>query len=314
MNELQPQAPPTNGMVSSEQSRSIAEVQAAVIMAKQFPRDTPQAINRIRMACQRPTLAEAAMYTYARGGSDVSGPSIRMAEAIAQQWGNIQFGIRELSQANGESTVEAYAWDLESNARQVKVFQVPHVRYTKAGGAKKLTDPRDIYETVANNGARRLRACILGIIPGDVVDIAVAECENTMTVNVELTPAKIAALVKAFEGYGITAEMLKERMQRPMESITPAQYVSLTKIGNSLKDGMSKPSDHFNVPNAPLASDRHVSLTAAEMAQAKSEMEGGVTIEDIVKKIPNLNPKQIDELRGIGAPMKLKTEPAAAAQ
>ncbi|MDT1904179.1 hypothetical protein FPK34_26285, partial [Acinetobacter baumannii] len=77
-----------------------------------------------------------------------------------------------LSSENGESTVEAFAWDVETNTRQTKVFQVPHIRYTR-NGSKKLTDPRDIYELVANNGARRLRACILGVIPGDVIDDAV---------------------------------------------------------------------------------------------------------------------------------------------
>ncbi len=73
-----------------------------------------------------------------------------------------------------QSTVEAFAWDVEeANTRQTKVFQVRHWRHTKQGGYK-LTDPRDIYELVANNGARRLRACILGVIPGDVIDAAVA--------------------------------------------------------------------------------------------------------------------------------------------
>ena len=32
---------------------------------------------------------------------------------MAQAWGNMQFGIRELDQRNGESTVQAFAWDVE---------------------------------------------------------------------------------------------------------------------------------------------------------------------------------------------------------
>ena len=42
---------------------------------------------------------------------------------LAQNWGNIQYGIRELSSENGESTVEAFAWDVETNTRQTKVFR-----------------------------------------------------------------------------------------------------------------------------------------------------------------------------------------------
>ncbi|PWW19485.1 hypothetical protein DFO73_12055 [Cytobacillus oceanisediminis] len=63
----------------------------------------------------------------------------------------------------------AYAWDLETNVRQEKVFTVKHSRKAK-GSITKLDDPRDIYELVANNGARRLRSYILGIIPGDIVE------------------------------------------------------------------------------------------------------------------------------------------------
>lgn len=62
--------PPMNGVVAVEQQRSIAEVQAAVIMARQFPRNQVEAIHRIKLACQRPTLAEVAVYNYARGAVD----------------------------------------------------------------------------------------------------------------------------------------------------------------------------------------------------------------------------------------------------
>ena len=82
------------------------------------------------------------MYSYSRGGTEVTGPSIRAAETLAQCWGNIQFGVRELEQRGAESTVEAFAWDIETNTRQVKVFQVPHLRYTKKGSYR-LEDPRD---------------------------------------------------------------------------------------------------------------------------------------------------------------------------
>lgn len=144
----------------SDQQRAIAEVQAAMMIARMNPRDPIAAMDRILNACTRPTLANAAVYTYNRGGSDVSGPSIRLAEAMAQSWGNMQFGIRELDQRNGESTVQAFAWDVETNTRREVTFQVPHLRYTRSG-SKRLEDPRDIYEMVANQGARRLRAILL---------------------------------------------------------------------------------------------------------------------------------------------------------
>ncbi|MFH1740974.1 MAG: hypothetical protein ABIH23_18380, partial [bacterium] len=137
-------------------SREMQEVKGMVFMAKQFPRDEELAEKRILKACERVALAEQSAYEFPRGREKTTGPSIRLAEAIAQNWGNMDFGITELEQRNGESVVLARAWDLETNTRASKVFTVPHIRATRNGNYK-LTDPRDIYEMVANQGARRLR-------------------------------------------------------------------------------------------------------------------------------------------------------------
>lgn len=232
-----------------ESQRAVAEVQAAMVLARRFPRDPLKAMDAILNACTRPTLAEGALYSYSRGGTDITGPSIRLAEVLAQNWGNIQFGIRELEQRNGESTVEAFAWDLETNVRQSKLFQVPHIRYSKSRGNTKLTDPRDVYELIANNGARRLRACILGVIPGDVTEEAQRQCEVTLSSSADTSPENVKKMLAAFlQNFDVSKEQIEKRIQRRIESIQAAQIVSLKKIYASLKDGMSVASDWFDAP------------------------------------------------------------------
>lgn len=263
---------PANALVETASRREMAEVQGMIVLAKQFPRDEKRALDKIINACSRPTLAEVAVYEYARGGTPVTGPTIRVAEMIAQCWGNLQFGIRELEQRNGESTVEAFAWDLETNTRQSKVFQVPHLRHTKQGTTV-LKDPRDIYEMVANQGARRLRACILGVVPGDVVEAATEQCELTMKTKVDITPDSLKAMVEKFSAFGVTKEQLEARIQRRLDTITPAQFVNLRKIYNSLKDEMSKPEDWFAVPaSAPSGGDAPAAPGKSKLA---SKLAGG---------------------------------------
>src|SRR5690625_269737 len=169
-------------MAQASSSREMEEVKGQIFMARQFPRNVFQSEQRILDACKRPSLAGTAIYSYPRGGARVEGPSIRLAEVLAQNWGNLAFGIKELEQRPGESVAMAYAWDLETNVRQEKVFTVPNSRKAR-GKIRKIDDPRDIYELVANNGARRLRACILGIIPGDIVEKAIEKCNRTLTGN-----------------------------------------------------------------------------------------------------------------------------------
>ena len=108
-------------------------------MAKKFPRDEYEAIEKIRRSCQRATLAEQAIYSYPRGGQNVSGPSVRLAESLAQNWGNIDYGIIELEQKDGKSEMMAYAWDLETNTRVTKIFGVEHKEIQEMDRMRLLT-------------------------------------------------------------------------------------------------------------------------------------------------------------------------------
>lgn len=264
-----------NGMIDTQSARESQEVQAMMVIAKRFPRDPIDAMDRILKSCTRKTLAQSAVYSYPRGGQSVEGPSIRLAETLAQEWGNIQFGIRELSQSNGESTVEAFAWDIQTNTRQVKVFQVPHVRYTKKG-KQILTDPRDIYEVVANNGARRLRACILGVIPGDVIEAAVEQCSVTLKANEDVSPEGLKKMAGIFfDNFGVTQDMIGKRYQCKFESLRPAQVVQLRTIYQSLRDGMSHPKDWFDFePEKPIINS---SVDSNTFEQCKQSIANGET-------------------------------------
>lgn len=291
MNELNPFVTPgaqlvrpTNGngaLVQTEQQRAVAEVQAAMMLARMNPRDPIQAMDRILNACSRITLAESAVYQYSRGGTDISGPSIRLAETIAQNWGNLQFGIRELEQRNGESTVQAFCWDVETNTRREVTFQVAHIRHTRKG-TYKLEDPRDIYEMVANQGARRLRACVLAIIPGDVVEAAVTQCETTMSARADTGPEALQKIVQAFEKLGVTKGQLEARIQRRLDAIQPAQVVSLRKIYTSIHDGISVPGDWFDTELASKPENGNGTAVAANNGQTNGN--GKTAATEAVKK------------------------------
>lgn len=237
------------GVLAMEQHRAIAEVQGMMIIAKKFPRDERGAVDRILNSFSRPSLAEVAKYQYARGGTEIDGPSIRAAEAIAQQWGHIDYGFNEISRGIGAdnvaySEIHAYAWDMQSNTRRSVQFRVRHWRDTKKGGYP-ITDERDIYELTANMAQRRVRSCILATVPGDVIESAMKQAEITLKTTADTSPEAIGKLLEAFAGFGVTKEQIEKRIQRRMDAIVPAQVVSLRKIFASLRDGMSNPDEWF---------------------------------------------------------------------
>ncbi len=265
------------------QARESAEVMALAMMANRFPRNVIQATDRIRNAFTRQTLAEKAQYQYSRGGTDVVGPSIRAAEAMAQCWRHLSSGWREIGRyvgadGVGVSEVEAFCIDHEANNREVIQFFVRHWRDTKHGGYR-LKDERDIYELCANQAARRKRACILAQIPGDVTEMAMEQASATLRAKADTSPEGIKRLLDTFAGeFGVTKEQIERRIQRRIESIQPAQVVGLKRIYVSLRDEMSTVADWFEpVEVAPAANDAQGEggagaagqpPTAADMAKA----------------------------------------------
>lgn len=256
-------------------SRQAQEVQAAMVVAKRFPRDERASADRILETCSRESLAKDAMYEYTKGGETINGPSIRLAEALAQNWGNIDFGVIELEQRKGESQVMAYAWDLETNTRMSKIFTVPHMRHTKKGDYP-LTDPREIYEMVANQGARRERACILGVIPGDVVDMAMQQCERTLKANKDPLDVRIKNMVEAFQSdFNVGPDALRNYIGKNVEAFSEADVVRLGKVYRSLKDGVIG-SEYFmdKLKDAPEEKPQ-------EAPEATTQTEEQVSLSDV---------------------------------
>ena len=233
------------GTIAIEASRAIAEAQGKLIIAKNFPRDEVQAYARAMEACQRPAMAEKAFYSFPRGKQTVEGPTIRFAEELARCWGNVDYGIKELSQDDGKSEMQAYAWDLETNTQSVQNFTNPHQREA-FGKMQTLTSQRDIYENNANMATRRLRSRILAVLPSWFVDGAINECKKTLAGQNE-TPLidRVKNMVVQFAKIGVTQEQIERRLKRKIDTMTAEDFVEYIGIFNALKNGESKVADWF---------------------------------------------------------------------
>lgn len=234
------------GTIAIETGRAVAEAQGKLMLAKRFPRNEVRAYANMRAACSRKGIAEKAFYNFPRGGQSVTGPTIRFAEELARIWGNIDYGIKELSQDADKSEMQAYAWDMETNTISVQNFTSPHRREVNKKMVALTTD-RDIYEINANMGARRLRSRILAILPTDYVDAAIEQCKQTLAGKAdEPLIDRVKKLVVAFGKYGVTPELIEKRIGRSLETMTADDFVDFTGIFNALKNGESKVSEWFD--------------------------------------------------------------------
>ena len=236
------------GTIAVESSRAIAEAQGKLIMAKKFPRSYTYAYAKAIEACQRKSFADKAFFSYPRGGQTVTGVTIRFAEEMARCYGNLDYGIKEMSHEEGKSEMQAYCWDLETNTISSQNFTVEHILETKQGN-RKLTSQRDIYERTANDGARRLRSRILAILPPDLVEDCINECKKTLAGQNTLPLIdKVKSMVSGFAKLGVTAEMLEKRLGHTIESTNNDELVEYIGIFNGLKQKETTISDWFEQP------------------------------------------------------------------
>lgn len=279
------------GAVAIEQERAIAEAQGQMILAKKFPRDTNAAYAELMDACKLPVFANAAFYAVPRGGSKVTGPSIRLAEEIARCYSNFQYGHRELSRGEGKSEVEVFAWDMEKNNRSIRQITVMHTRDTREGQTR-LRDQKDIDDKIANVASKQVRGRILALMPKWMVESAIEECKKTIArANDEPISVRVRKMVSAFAKFGVNVTHLESFLNHGLDDTTLDELVDLTGIFNSIRDG-GRPSDFFSTVSEEEKANTKSAVNAAVSAPPKA---GTATKKQDSKQATEPKPEQKPE-------------------
>ena len=264
-----------NSVAMVFQTREMVETLGMMQMAKMNPRDYEVIRARLHSAAQNENLAVAAEYIYAKGGTEVTGLSIRAAEALARAYGNIVSGCREVEVTDKMTKCQAYCWDMETNSRFEEVFEVPHSRskgkwdeHGRRIGTEvvPITDQRELDEITRSRGARIKRACILAAIPVDIQEEFADECDKTLSRKLRKMVDKKAEakdgeevytikdmiddmLTTLSSKYSVSKRMVCDRFQKKSENdlynLDNRQVVMLLRIMAGLKDGIATPADYF---------------------------------------------------------------------
>ena len=253
-----------------EQSRAIAQVQAAAVMARNFPRSTQHAIAEMREACGRPELARRAFFKFPRGGESVTGASVYLARELARIWGNIDYGLNELRRddEHGQSEMQAYSWDLQTNARSTRTFVIEHARDTKQG-RKQLTELRDISDNNNNFGARAVREMIFATLPQWFTDMAQDMCRETLKTGGGVPlPQRVADALAAYQRARVTKAQLSARIGAEPDAWTHEDVTDLEILYRSLQAREITREEAFPEAADAVTADELVATPAMKPARA----------------------------------------------
>jgi hypothetical protein len=216
-----------------EQARAVAEVAAAIQVARQFPRDLDRVRAEMQRECSDYDLAREAFYAVDNRGT---GPSVHLARMLARIWGNFQSGVNELRRDDVQSEVQAFAWDCETNNRSSRLFISPH-QTMKKGQRVAINDLDDVYRNNQNTGARALRECIFASLPKWLVNEAERLCRATLEAGRtgESIEDRRKLAIREFARGSVTEQQLVKHVGKPVDDWTPQDVAALEVLYDSLR-------------------------------------------------------------------------------
>lgn len=266
---------------SSKVAEATAEVQASIIIAKNFPRDEDVAFEKLIKSCERTSFAKTASWTFPRGGKNLTGPSINIAREAARVWTNIEYGKSIVHDDEETRTIKVWAWDKESNNRSSDEDTFKKLIYRKANGGQWIKpDERDLRELTNRRAAILKRNCLLELLPKDLIEDAIKICKETLKSKAAQDPGSARkAIIFAFSELNITPKMLEKKLGHKIAQCIPDEIAELRQIHQSIKDGNSKWSEYIETDSGGNGSNGH-----------KKTEKGSLSMDDLKPKIEPPNP------------------------
>ena len=205
--------------------------------------------EKLLATCSNRDFAESAFYSVPRKGGPVEGASIRMAEAAATAMGNINFGIKTYPDDNDKDATRytVFAIDLESNTRVERTYTRRHFKKIK-GSIMQVKDPSQQYELIAADATKRLRACLLNIIPKYLIELGEKKCIHTLETAPVNKEATLESLLLSFGEFEIGRMLIEDKIGKTLEAMTNDDIVILRGTYNILKQGIKTKEELFTVP------------------------------------------------------------------
>lgn len=246
------------------QAQTASEINQQIATAKQYPRDLQAVLNKIATyATMDNETAADCFYVLRRngqnGGQVIEGLSVRMAEIIANCWGNMRVCTRIVGNDGRTITAQGICHDLETNvAVSVEVKR----RITDRQGRTFSED----MQVVTGNAASAIafRNAVLKVVPKVVTKRIIEDVKQVAigkALDLETSRANVVAY---FAKLGVTTDQLLGYLGiTKVEEIDKEMVYELRATANAIKEGTTSVEETFVKP----ALEKELATKAQEMAE-----------------------------------------------
>jgi hypothetical protein len=237
-------------------ARAKAIVEARYIAAWQRPRDWDQVRQNILKECKRPEFAKNKSTLYLKPiGRGVEGLGIRFVEVAIRCIRNLACEYEMIFQDQTQEVWMVTITDFESNVPHSGQLVVPRtVERAKPMddgtylSMRKNSEGRNTYTVSATEDdmlnkraafiSKAIRTVGLRLVPGDIQDEATRLIKEIREDEAAKDPnATRKAIVDAFGEIGVTATMLVEYLEHPLDQCNPEEMVRLRGIFGAINEG-----------------------------------------------------------------------------
>lgn len=216
-----------------------AEIDQQITTAKQYPRNVTTFTRKAtELVTKNKPLADSCNYALPRKGKGgkqvfINGASIRLAEIVAQAFGNCRSAARVIGEDGDYIIAQGVFHDLESNAwTSTEVRR----RIVDSYGRRYSVDMIGVTANAACSIAKR-NAILQGIGKG-LWDPIYTAALQTSKGDIKTLDAARAELVKHFGGLGVTEKEIAEAVDvAGIADIGLDQLVTLRALARQIKDG-----------------------------------------------------------------------------
>ena len=251
------------------------ELNNAITTARAYPRSIARCMqNILSLATLDTETAQECVYALPRGGKPITGPSVRLAEIIASQWGNCQIGSRVVAVDRAEKVViaEGVFHDLETGMK--RVAQVQRRISDKTG--KLFND--DMIAVTGNAAASvAMREAVLKGVPKAIWRKAYEAAEHVIKGDVKTLTVRRADAIKSFAAFGIAPDQIFSCIEvAGLDDVGIEEIGILTAIYKAIRSGEATPEEYFP-PSTIAAKATEAARGTARKAQSVVAAQPAVT-------------------------------------
>lgn len=220
------------------------EIDMQVATARKYPRSIKKFKEEaLALACLDDETAASCFYVLPRGGRSIEGPSARLAEIVANSWGNMRAESKVVDVGEKDVTARALAWDLEKN---VAIAIETKRRIIDKNGKRYNEDMIVMTGNAACSIA--LRNAVFKVVPNALTKSILEEAKRVAVGDAETLGSKRAKALDILKKMGATEKQILETLGvKGPDDISLEHLATLRGLYTALKEGDTTVEEAFGV-------------------------------------------------------------------